>query len=87
MLRHNAHCTVRSTGALALSTKYESKIPPATTPTVLLVRSNQVSFGPEASIAADVEFGISLVKELPTMWQTFEPGELRVLEVCSSLKI
>ncbi len=33
----------------------------------------------DASVEADIKFGISLLKELPEIWQTLEPGELRVL--------
>lgn len=44
----------------------------------LEVRREQLS-NPEASVEADVRFGLALVKELPMLWRTLEPGELRVL--------
>ena len=44
----------------------------------LEVQKNQLVRS-DAAVEADVKFAISLIKELPMMWQKLEPGELRVL--------
>lgn len=45
-----------------------------------LVNQRQQLMNPETSVEADVKFGISVIKELPTVWPMLEPGELRVLK-------
>ena len=44
-----------------------------------LTADRQRLISPDTSIEADVRFGISVIKQLPSIWTKLEPGELRVL--------
>ncbi len=44
-----------------------------------LMLEKQQLINPATAVEADVRFGITVIKELPSTWKTLTPGELRVL--------